>query len=163
MKQKLISENSWIQKENHITEILTQGVSFRMNLNIESTKLAGVDSVHPSNSETTHDCRVDISLKQNKNINFIVWWAQKQYQPMYSYVSYLHCSTPITNFGKFSIFGVSVGMFFTIVVLKHLKRASFLSLKHSGPFSAMNKAIWSPSLKHTKFSRFVKIVENTFL
>lgn len=40
---------------------------------------------------------------------------------------------------------------------------SFFSVKHSGPFSAMNSAIWSPSLWHTKFSRFSTTSVSTFL
>lgn len=43
--------------------ILTQGVSLRTNLNIDSTKLAGVDSVHFSNAPTTHCCNLSISLE----------------------------------------------------------------------------------------------------
>lgn len=44
--------------------ILTQGVSLRTNLNIDSTKLAGVDSWHFSSDLTTHICNKSISLKR---------------------------------------------------------------------------------------------------
>lgn len=50
-----------------------------------------------------------------------------------------------------------------MVVLMQFINASFLLLKHSGPFSAMNNAIWSPSLWQTKLSRFVKMLTNVVL
>lgn len=60
---------------DHTTVTLMQGVSLRTNLNMDSTKLAGVDSSHTSNSPTIQFCRVFMSLKvrqyeyqQNENI-----------------------------------------------------------------------------------------------
>lgn len=47
------------------TVMLTHGVSLRTNLNIDSTKLAGVDSLHFSNDSTIQCCRLAISLKQS--------------------------------------------------------------------------------------------------
>lgn len=44
-------------------DMFTQGVSLRTNLNIDSTKLDGVDSSHFSSDLTTHICNRSISLK----------------------------------------------------------------------------------------------------
>lgn len=46
--------------------ILTQGVSLRTNLNIDSTKLAGVDSTQVSSDFTTHSCNISMSLNKKK-------------------------------------------------------------------------------------------------
>lgn len=43
--------------------MLAQGVSFRTNLNSDSTKLAGVDSSHTSNASTMQFCKLPISLQ----------------------------------------------------------------------------------------------------
>lgn len=53
--------------------ILTQGVSLRTNLNIDSTKLAGVDSWHFSSDLTTQICNKSISLKRNYNMRW--FWS----------------------------------------------------------------------------------------
>lgn len=50
--------------------MLTHGVSLRTNLNIDSTKLAGVDSSHVSNSFTIQVCNVFMSLQFNVLIDF---------------------------------------------------------------------------------------------
>lgn len=53
------------KKKRNLTDVmLTQGVSLRTNLNIDSTKLAGVDSSHFSSDLTTHICNKSMSLKK---------------------------------------------------------------------------------------------------
>lgn len=47
----------------HTEVTLTHGVSLRTNLNIDSTKLAGVDSSHFSSDRTTQICNLSMSLK----------------------------------------------------------------------------------------------------
>lgn len=61
-------------------------------------------------------------------------------------ITYLHCSMPITNCGNVVGIFLSSGTYLWNVELKQSMSWSFLSVKHSGPFSAMNSAIWSPSL-----------------
>lgn len=48
-------------------DLFLHSVSLRINLNIDSTKLAGVESAHFSNSSTTHVCNESNSLKIHEN------------------------------------------------------------------------------------------------
>lgn len=88
-----------------LTVTLAHGVSFRTNLNIDSTKLAGVDSSHDSNSLTIQCCSVFMSLKWNRLDSFRNHITQNKI-----WSTHLHCCTPMTNCGKLSMVGVSVGM-----------------------------------------------------
>lgn len=87
------------------------GVSFRTNRKSASTRFAGVDSLHFSNSLTTHSSSLSISLQ---------------------------FSSLMISSGRFSIEGIVSLKYFPIVPWKHSWRASCLALKHSGPSSAIN-------------------------
>lgn len=150
--------------------MLAQGVSFRTNLNSDSTKLAGVDSSHTSNASTMQFCKLPISLQiipktnelakcnPNKEIKLIK-------RLMICSSTHLHWSIPMMNSGKtvaavmfWYFFWFSGVAYFEKVPFTHSISWSCLALKQSGPFSATNNAIWSPSLWQTKFKRFL----NTF-
>lgn len=89
MKQGLHASTEWNMANNGLTDvILTQGVSLRTNLNIDSTKLAGVDSWHFSSDLTMQICNKSISLERKNDqllklvqfsFSFYFWYIRFRY------------------------------------------------------------------------------------